>query len=123
MKFNRIILGGHLTRDPERRSTPSGKTVVSFGMAVNGWKEDEVLFVDCSAWEKTGEAIAEHLGKGDPILVEGRLDLQRWNDKEGNPRSKHSVTVERFSFAGGGAKEKKPAEVEAGDDPSIPFWP
>lgn len=123
MKFNRIILGGHLTRDPETRSTPSGKTVVDFGLAVNGFREDEVLFVDCTAWEKTGEAIAEHLHKGDPILLEGRLDFRRWDDKQGNPRSKHSVTVERFSFAGSPNRKAKPeasASADDGDD-EIPF--
>lgn len=126
MRFNKVILGGHLTRDPERRSTTGGKSVVSFGLAVNGWKEDEVMFVDCTAWEKAGEAIADHLGKGDPILIEGRLDQRRWDDKEGNKRSKHEVTVERFSFAGKpNAKSKASRDGETGDgqpdDGEIPF--
>ena len=108
MNYNRVILGGHLTRDVEIKSTQGGTSVASFGMAINRrWKDasgadkEEVTFVDCTAGGKTGEAISRFFGKGKPIFVEGRLKFDQWEDKEGGKRSKLSVVVESFTFVGG----------------------
>ncbi len=123
MKFNKLILGGHLTRDPEVRALSSGKNVTAFGLAVNGFKEGDVLFIDCDAWGKAGEVIAARLRKGDPGLFEGRLSYRSWEDKDGGgKRSKFSMTVEGFSFAGA-PKQRADGKGEGppvGDD-DVPF--
>ena len=111
--FNKVILAGNITRAPELRYTPGGKAVCEIGLAVNrqwktesGEKKEAVTFVDCTAWAGTAEAISKHLRKGDPILIEGRLDLESWEDKETKEkRQKLAVTIESFSFIGG-KKEK-----------------
>jgi single-strand DNA-binding protein len=108
MRFNRVVLTGHLTRDPELRYLPSQKSVASFGMANNrkwrtesGEDREEVLFVDCSAFGKLGELISQKFTKGDPILIEGRLKLDQWDDKNGGgKRSKLSIVVENIDFVG-----------------------
>jgi len=107
--YNKVMLMGHLTRTPELRYTGGGGAVASFGMAVNRkWKGkdgqdgEETLFVDCTAWGRTAEVMAEHLEKGRAVFVEGRLKLDQWDDKAtGAKRSKITVTVERFEFLGG----------------------
>ena len=106
--FNKVILAGNITRAPELRYTPKGAAVVKFGLAVNrqwkneaGEKKEAVTFVDVTAWAGTAETISKHLHKGDPILIDGRLDLETWKDKEsGEDRQKLVVTVESFSFIG-----------------------
>jgi len=102
--LNKVFLMGHLTRDPELRTTSGGTAVVDFGLATNRYRKDqpdEVTFIDCTAWAGTGEAIANHLSKGSPIHIEGRLTFNQWDDREtGKKRSKLSVTVERFNFIG-----------------------
>jgi single-strand DNA-binding protein len=108
--FNKVILMGNLTRDPETRTTPSGQTVTQFGLAVNrtwkgadGQQQEAVSFIDCVAWGKAGEIIAQYLGKGRAILVSGRLDQRSWEDKEtGGKRSKVEVVVEDFNFVDSG---------------------
>lgn len=105
--FNQCTFAGHMTRDPEIRHTTTQKVVCDFGIAVNhkyGDKE-EVMFLDCTAWEKTGEVIAEHFSKGKPILVTGRLRLETWDAKDGTKRSKHCLTVNSFSFIGGNRED------------------
>lgn len=109
--FNKVILMGNLTRDPEVRTTPSGQSVANFSLAVNRtWKgqdgstQENVSYIDCVAWGKTGEIIAQYVQKGRPLLVSGRLDQRSWDDKEsGQKRSKVEVVVEDFNFVGGGA--------------------
>lgn len=103
MNYNRVILGGRLTRDPELRYIQSGTAVVELGIAINRkWGEkEETCFVDCTAWGKTGETIAKFLKKGDPIHLEGRLTFDSWTDKQGQKRSKLKVTVDQFQFVGG----------------------
>lgn len=98
---------GNLTRDPETRNTPSGQSVTNFGLAVNrtwrdqsGNTQENVSFIDCVAWGKTGEIIAQYVQKGRPILVSGRLDQRSW-DQDGQKRSKVEVVVEDFNFVGG----------------------
>lgn len=96
---NLIIISGRLTRDPEMRYTPSGKAVCSFSLACNDDKE-KVNFFDCQAWEKTAEIITEHCAKGQKILVVGRNNQQRWEDSEGNNRTKWVVNIQNFEFMG-----------------------
>jgi single-strand DNA-binding protein len=118
--FNKVIIAGNLTRDPELRYTPKGTAVVKLGMAINRtWKsetgesKEEVTFVDVEAWSRQAEVIAQYMRKGRPILVEGRLKLDTWEDKNTHQKqSKLKVILESFSFidskgpdagAGGGA--------------------
>ena len=106
--FNKVILLGNLTRDPELRYTPQGAAVCEFALALNyvytnkqtGQKVEEVSFIDLVAWGKTGETIAEYMKKGRQILVEGRLKQDRWEAQDGKKMSKVRVTVESFQFVG-----------------------
>jgi len=108
--FNKVILMGNLTRDPETRTTPSGQTVTNFSLAVtrswrgqDGQQQDQTSFINCVAWSKAGEIIAQYVQKGSPLLVSGRLDQRSWEDKEtGGKRSTIEVIVEDFNFVGGG---------------------
>jgi single-strand DNA-binding protein len=109
--FNKVILAGNLTRDPELRYTPRGMAVARLGLAVNrSWKDsetgemkEEVTFVDVDAWGKQAEIIAQYLKKGRPILVEGRLKLDSWEDKNTKEKkSKLGVVLETFTFLDSG---------------------
>ena len=111
--FNKVILMGNLTRDPELRYTPSGTAIAKMGLAVNrvwrdseGQQKEEVTFVDVDAFGKQAETIGQYMQKGRPILVEGRLKLDQWEDKNsGQRRSKLGVVLERFTFVGGGGSQ------------------
>lgn len=110
--FNKVILAGNLTRDPELRYTPKGTAIAKIGLAINRkWKsetgemKDETTFVDASAFGKTAETIGQYLKKGRPILIEGRLRYETWDDKQsGQKKSKLGVVLESFQFldSGGG---------------------
>jgi len=110
--FNKVMLMGNLTRDIEIRHTPSNTAVGNFGLAVNrkyktqsGEQREEVAFIDCEAWGRTAEVMAQYLAKGRPVFVEGRLKFDSWEDKNGGgKRSKLSVVVDNFQFidSGGG---------------------
>ena len=136
--FNRIMLMGRLTRDPELRFLPSGTPVCNFGMAVNrvyndrdtGEKKEEACFVDMTAWAREGEIISEYTAKGSPLFIEGRLTFNQWETGDGERRSKLTVTVERLQLIGsgngasqgessGGSDES--AEEDDGADDDIPF--
>lgn len=104
--FNKVILMGNLTREPELRQTQSGTSVFGGSVAVNesytaqdGTKRDNTTFVEVSAFGKTAEIIAKYFHKGDPILIEGRLRQESWTDKQsGQARFKLAVIAERFEF-------------------------
>ena len=104
--FNKVILAGNLTRDPELRYTPKGTAIAQMGLAVNrSWKtetgelKEEVTFVDVSAFGRQAEVLAQYLKKGRPLLVEGRLKLEQWEDKNTHQKqSKLKVVLESFSF-------------------------
>lgn len=98
--FSKAVVMGNLVRDPETKQTNSGHSVTSFTLAVNG-RNDDVAYIDCTAWNKGGETIAQYLHKGAPLLVSGRLNQSRWQDKDGNNRSKIDVVVDEFAFIGG----------------------
>lgn len=105
--FNKVILMGNLTKDPELRTIPSGQTVCSFSIAVNrSWKnaageqQEAVDYIDCNAWGKAGELISQYMQKGRALLVSGRLQQRSW-EQDGQKRSKVEVVVEDFNFVGG----------------------
>ena len=102
VSFNRVILAGNLTRDPELRFTNDGVPVCSFGLAVNRVRSrnEEVDFFDVSAWRELGETIANYKKKGDPILVEGRLQYRTWEAQDGSKRSKVDVVADNVQFLG-----------------------
>jgi len=111
--FNKVILVGNLTRDPELRYTPKGMAIAKIGLAVNrnwtsesGEKKEEVTFVDVDIFGRTAENVAQYMKKGRPILIEGRLRLDQWDDKQtGQKRSRLGVVAETVQFLGSGGGE------------------
>ncbi len=99
--YNRIILVGNLTRDPEIRYTQSGKSVTKFTLAVNNPRnKEETTFVDIIAWEKLGETCNTWLKKGSNTLVEGRLVIRSYDDKDGNKRKATEVVIDNMQMLG-----------------------
>lgn len=148
MAFNKVVLLGNLTADPEMRTTPNGQNVTSFSLAINrtwnsanGERQEETSFINCTAWGKTGETIAKYVSRGRQLLVSGRLQQRTWQDKDtGKNRSAIDVVVEEFSFVSdgnrsgeggsssaprGGSSVKEPIVEDISDDPidlsDIPF--
>jgi len=106
--FNKILLMGNLTRDPQLSYLPSQTPVVDFGLATNrkwtnkdGTQREETCFIDCRAFGKMAENINKYLTKGQPVFLEGRLTFDSWTAQDGTKRSKHRVTVENFKFLPG----------------------
>jgi single-strand DNA-binding protein len=141
--FNKVILAGNLTRDPELRYTPKGVAIAKFGLAINRtWKtetgenKEEVTFVDIDAFGRQAEVIGQYFKKGRAILMEGRLRYETWDDKQTNQkRSKLGVVLESFSFldsqrtgdpnagapaAPRGRPEAAPAEAPSAPEPESP---
>lgn len=109
--FNKVLLMGNLTRDPELRYMPSGAAVVKFGMAINrtyksqeGEQKKETCFVDINMFGRRAEVISEYFSKGSPIFIEGRLQFEQWEAQDGQKRNKLSVVAENFEFVGGAKK-------------------
>ena len=104
VSFNRVVLAGNLTRDPELRFTGNGIPVCDFGVAVNRVrsKNEEVDFFDITAWRELGETIANYKKKGDPILIEGKLQYRTWEAQDGSKRSKVDVVADNVQFLGRG---------------------
>ncbi len=102
VSFNRVVLAGNLTRDPELRFTGNGIPVCDFGIAVNRVrsKNEEVDFFDVTAWRELGETIANYKKKGDPILIEGKLQYRTWEAQDGSKRSKVDVVADNVQFLG-----------------------
>lgn len=104
--FNRVIIMGNLTRDPDLKQLNSGQTVCRLGLAANrqyrnrqtGDMVQEVCYVDVDVWGPQAESCRQYLAKGRPVLIEGRLKLDSWQDAEGNNRSKHSIVADRIVF-------------------------
>jgi single-strand DNA-binding protein len=111
MNFNKVLHGGHLTRDPILTYSQGGTAICKFSIASNYKRKDQerVCYVDCVAFGKTAETINQYLGKGDPIFVEGRLDFSKWEDKEGRTCTKHEIVVELFQFVGGRSAKREEA--------------
>ncbi len=131
--FNRVILAGNLTRDIELRETSGGASVADVGLAVNDRRKqgddwvDETSFIDLTLWGRTAENAAEYLSKGSPVLLEGRLKQDSWENESGEKRTKIKVVVDRLQFLSPKSSETKSEEPVAaasssgksGDD--IPF--
>ena len=132
--YNRVILVGNLTRDIELKYTPGGTAVTDIGMAMNDRRKsasgewvDETTFVDVTLWGRTAEVASEYLGKGSPILVEGRLKLDTW-ETDGQKRSKLRVVCDRMQMlsgggGGGGARPRSSSsshDQSSSHDPSHP---
>lgn len=105
--FNRVILVGNLTRDPELRYVPSGMAVTDIGLAVNDRRKnangewiEETTFVDVTLWGRTAEVAGEYLSKGSPVLIEGRLKLDTWEGNDGQKKSKLKVVGEKMQLLG-----------------------
>jgi single-strand DNA-binding protein len=132
--LNRVCLLGRLTRNPDVRHSPDGTPVAALGLAVNnrikrsdGSWQDDPCFVDVVVFGNQAEACAEYLNKGDPVLLEGRLQYRTWQDQQGNKRSKHEVMAFRVQFLlkPGPRPEADDsllaASVGAEDDEDVPF--
>ena len=131
--LNKVFLMGNLTRDIELKHTPSNNTAVAnIGLAVNRQykagdeNREETTFIDCEAWGRTAEVMHQYLAKGRPVLIEGRLKLDQWQDRDGNNRSKMRVVVENFQFVdsrgggGGGGGTSNAAQPAVTSQPSVP---
>ena len=112
VSFNRVTLAGNLTRDPELTFTNNGIPVCNTGIAVNRVrsKNEEVDFFDLTIWREAGETIANYKKKGDPILIEGRLQFRQWENQQGEKRNKVDVVVDSFQFLSRGSGDS------SGDD-------
>ena len=119
--FNKVMLMGNLTRDPQLKHLANSTVVAEFGLACNrrfrtaaGEDKEEVAFVDCAAFGRQAETIGQYCTKGKPLFVEGRLKYDTWDDKAGNgKRSKLSVVVENFQFLGGKGDTEFPTDMFA----------
>ncbi|UCG57533.1 MAG: single-stranded DNA-binding protein [Phycisphaerales bacterium] len=141
--YNKVLLMGNLTRDPQLSYTPNQTAVVDFGLATNrrwtgqdGSQREETCFVDCRAFGRQAENINKYLSKGRPVFVEGRLTFDSWTAQDGTKRSRLRVTVENFRFlpgTGGGAggtnrigdspgpEAERPRDIGDGSADDIPF--
>lgn len=106
--LNSVCLLGSLTKDPELKTTQSGKSVCSFSLAVDGFKKGETDFIDCVAWNKTAENLAKFKKKGEQIAVTGRLTTRNYEDRNGNKRKAVEVTVNDLQFIGGKSNGETP---------------
>jgi len=121
LNYNRTIMMGRLTRDPELQNLPSGTESMTTAMAVNrswtdkqnGEKREEVCFIDLQAFGRTAEVIAEYFHQGDPIHVEGRLRFRQWETAEGEKRSKHDLLIDGFEFVGGRSESQVLSDVNS----------
>lgn len=132
--YNRVVLMGNLTRDPVRKQVPSGDAVAELGLASNevyrsrdGKTVERVCYVDIVAWGRQAETCGEYLHKGSPVLVEGRLQLDRWETKEGQPRSRLRVRADRVQFLGRSDGSRAPSTphpdgaTPGSEDDPMPF--
>lgn len=133
--FNKVILIGNLTRDPELRYTPKGTAIAKIGVAVNrvwtsesGEKKEEVTFIDVDVFGRTAENVGQYMRKGRPIMIEGRLRLDQWDDKQtGQKRSKLGVVAETVQFLGspagggegGGAAPVRRSSAASASEPPL----
>lgn len=122
--YNRIIMVGNLTRDPELKQLPSGQSVCRLGLASNrqfknrqtGMQVQEVCYVDIDVWGPQADSCQQYLSKGRPVLVEGRLKFDSWQDPQGATRSKHSITADRVVFLSNTGTELSDESSQRADD-------
>lgn len=120
--YNKIILVGNLTKDPETKKLDSGSSVCKFGLALNRRTKnsDETMFVDISAWEKTGEVCQQYLKKGRSVLVEGRLAIRSYEDKDGMKRKATEVVIDSMQMLD--AKDASPTQASLyGEEEDVAF--
>ena len=127
--YNKVIIMGNVTRDPDLKRLDSGTSVCDIGVAINeSWKDKEgnpreqTTFVDVVAWARQAETCAEYLRKGSPVLIDGRLQLDEW-EKDGEKRSKMRVRADRVQFLGGKPSETGAAKDESGKDSGVDEMP
>ena len=122
--FNKVILMGNLTRNPALKYTASNKEVCEFGLAVNrrfGDDKEEVIFVDVLAWGKLAETCNKYLEKGNPVLIDGRLQLDQWEDKNtGQKRSRLRVVAEKVEFMRGNSEASESTTESTYQEPQEP---
>ena len=123
--MNRVFLAGNLTRDPVLKETNSNVAVADLGVAINekyknrdGEEVERVCFVDVVVWGRQAETCSQYLVKGAPVMVEGRMQLDRWESPEGQPRSKMRVCAQRVHFIGRAPSSPQSDTAEAGDNTS-----
>jgi single-strand DNA-binding protein len=131
--YNKVMLMGNLTRDPQLSYLPSQTAVVDFGLAINrrytgkdGQMKEETCFIDCRAFGKPAETLNKYMSKGRPLFIEGRLTYDTWTGQDGTKKSRHRVTVENFQFLGGGggnAQGRGGGAAEGGEEPAGDFGP
>ena len=109
VSLNKVLVAGNLTRDPELRYTPAGQSVGGLDLAINnffltktGEKKEETVFIHVVVWGKQAESAKNYLTKGSPVLVEGRLQMDNWETKEGEKRSRLKILAQRIQFLGTG---------------------
>ncbi|MFA5676583.1 MAG: single-stranded DNA-binding protein [Christensenellales bacterium] len=128
--MNKVILAGRMVRDPELKTLGTGTEVCNFTVAVDRrFKKDEEKqadFIDCTAWNKTGAFVSKYFKKGDGIVIDGRLESQKWEDKNGNKRVSWSVTCDNVEFPIGKGKgdttvSDAPNYTDITDDEDLPF--
>lgn len=133
--YNKVVLIGNLTKDPEVRYIPSGTAVADLSLAINetfknkaGEKVENTCFVDVIVWARQAETCGEYLSKGSPVLIEGSLQLDKWQTKEGEARSKLRVRAERVQFLGspkkaefsdGGTSSTEKKEILPDEEPMV----
>ena len=126
--LNKVLLIGNLTRDPDLRYIPSGAAVANFGLAINrtytnstGEKVEDVCFVDVVAWSRLAEVCGEYLTKGRPVFIEGRLQMDSWEQEDGKKRSKLKVIAQNIQFLGGAKSAPEEEGANDDEDDDIPF--
>lgn len=119
--MNKVVLHGNLAQDPEVKQVSGGTTVTNFNIAVSrtfkkqdGTKDKDVTYIPCEAWDTGAETIGKYFTKGSPILVEGSLKMEKWTDKDGNPKSRLKVRVSNFDFLNKASKNTDEQPVGAG---------
>ena len=125
--FNKVILMGNLTKNPELRYTPSGTPVTSFGLAVNrrfrqaDELKEEVCYIDIVVFGKQAEHCGQYLGKGQGVIVDGRLQQRRWETEDGQKRSKHEVVAQTVTFMPRRPESGEPSPPAPPDEPSYEY--
>ena len=126
LRLNKVFLAGNLTRDPQVRFLSNEKVVANFSLACNrqfktasGETKEEVLFIDAECFGRTAELVGQYLTRGRPCMVEGRLKMDSWEDKEGNRRSKILIRADNVQFLGG-RDEQAGRKLQSGSDTASP---
>ena len=118
MDLNSVNISGWLSRDPELKNLPGGSTVCEISVAVNGIKQDDVTFVECALFGKVAEAAGQHLGKGQQVIIQGRLKQERWEGRDGKRQSRMKIIGSSCIFLGGSKTAKRAASPQPEDVPA-----